>query len=202
MGLVVTWHVAMDAGRQVLAGLLDTPAGVPIAPPDSHVEVTSDPSTGSGRRLEPILTELDDFSPVSEVSTTPRETLTAKLERIRAECFQHPNGQVWLKQIDAEVQQAVKHVVEEALVQELNDYLGFARYERTGAAKPAQQHRSGSWGRSLRTLWGTVEVRVPKLRQGNKQRPWQVLVRYERNFGPWLDLQLHLYRLGLSQYDL
>jgi transposase-like protein len=29
-----------------------------------------------------------------------------------------------------------------------------------------------------------------------------VLVRYERNFGPWLDLQLHLYRLGLSQYDL
>ncbi|MFQ5814517.1 MAG: transposase, partial [Anaerolineae bacterium] len=162
--------------------------------PDSHVEVTID--------LEPILTELDDFSPVSEVSTTSRETLTAKLERIRAECFRHPVGQVWLKQIDAEVQQVVKRVVEEALVQELNDYLGFARYERTGAAKPARQHRSGSWGRSLRTLWGTVEVRVPKLRKGNKRRPWQVLVRYERNFGPWLDLQLHLYRLGLSQRDL
>ena len=78
----------------------------------------------------------------------------------------------------------------------------FDRYERTGAAKPAHQHRSGSWSRSLRTLWGESEIRIPKLRKGNKKRTWQVLERYERNFGPWLDLQLHLYRLGLSQYDL
>ena len=153
--------------------------------------------------LEPILAELDDFSPTSDISTTARQALTAKLERIRAECFQHPVGQAWMKQIDAEVhQEVVKRVVEEALVQELNDYLGFERYEWTGAAKPAHQHRSGAWGRGLRTLWGTVEVRVPKLRKGNQARPWQVLVRYERNFGPWLDLQLHLYRLGLSQHDL
>ena len=194
LGLVFTGHVALDAGRQVLSDLMDSPVDVPVAPPDSHVEVTLD--------LAPILAELDDFSPTREVSTTAREALTAQFERIRAECFQHPVGQVWLKQIDAEVQRVVKRVVEEALVQELNDYLGFARYERTAAAKPAQQHRSGTWERSLRSLWGTVEVRVPKLRQGNKARPWQVLVRYERNFGPWLDLQLHLYRLGLSQYDL
>ncbi|MFQ5814547.1 MAG: transposase [Anaerolineae bacterium] len=194
LGLVFTGQVALDAGRQVLSGLMDIQVSVPVAPPDSHVEVTID--------LEPILAELDDFSPTSEVSITARKALTARLERIRAECFQHPVGQAWLKQIDAEVQGVVKRVVEEALVQELNDYLGFERYERTDAAKPAHQHRSGTWGRSLRTVWGAVEVRVPKLRTGNKARPWQVLVRYERNFGPWLDLQLHLYRLGLSQQDL
>ena len=194
LGLVFTSHVALDAGRQVLSGLVDTKASVPVAQPDSHVEVTID--------LEPILAALDDFSPTSDISTTARQALTAKLERIRAECFQHPVGQAWMKQIDAEVHRVVKGVVEAALVQELNDYLGFERYERTGAAKLAHQHRSGTWGRGLRTLWGTVEVRVPKLRKGNKARPWQVLVRYERNFGPWLDLQLHLYRLGLSQYDL
>ena len=46
-----------------------------------NVEVTID--------LKPILAELD-FSPASETFTTAREALTAKFERIRAECFQHP----------------------------------------------------------------------------------------------------------------
>lgn len=194
MGLVFVSQAAVDAGRQVLCGLIDTRASVPVTQPDSHVEVTID--------LEPILAELDDFSPVSEVSTTAREALTAKFERIQAECFQHPVGQAWMKQIETEVQRVIERVVEEALIQELNEYLGFERYERTGAAKPAHQHRSVTWGRSLRTVWGGVETRVPKLRKGNEERSWQVLVRYERDFGPWLDLQLHLYRLGLSQYDL
>ena len=71
-----------------------------------------------------------------------------------------------------------------------------------GSAKPAHQHRSGTWSRSLRTVWSGVEISVPKLRSGNTERPWQVLERYERSFGPWLDVQLHFYRLGLSQYDL
>jgi putative transposase len=194
LGLVFTSHGALGAGRQVLSGLVNAKASVPVAQPDSHIEVTID--------LEPILAALDDFSPTSDISTTARQALSAKLERIRAECFQHLVSQAWMKRIDAEVQQVIQRVVEEALVQELNEYLGFGRYERTGAAKPAHQHRSGSWGRSLRTLWGAIEIRAPKLRKGNKGRPWRVLVRYERNFGPWLDLQLHLYRLGLSQYDL
>jgi transposase-like protein len=169
-------------------------ARVSVTQPDNQVEVLIN--------LEPILAELDEFSPLGEIPTTAREALGARLERIRAECFQHPVSQAWMKQINAEVQQVIKRVVAEALVQELNEYLGFERYERIGAAKPAHQHRSGAWGRSLRTVWGEVEIRVPKLRQGNKKRSWQVLVRYERNFGPWLDLQLHLYRLGLSRYDL
>ena len=83
--LVFVSQAAVDAGRQVLCGSIDTRASVPVAQPDSHIEVTID--------LEPILAELDDFSPVSEVSTTAREALTAKFERIQAECFQHPVGQ-------------------------------------------------------------------------------------------------------------
>jgi putative transposase len=194
LGLVFVSQAAVDTCCQVLSGPIDAKVGAPVTQPDGHVEVTID--------LEPILVELDDFSPSSEVSTTAREALSAKFERIWAECFQHPVGQAWMKQIDAEVRGVIKRIVEEALVQELNEYLGFERYERTGAAKLAHQHRSGTWGRSLRTVWGEAEIRVPKLRKGNQERSWQVLVRYERNFGPWLDLQLHLYRLGLSQYDL
>ena len=30
----------------------------------------------------------------------------------------------------------------------------------------------------------------------------EILKRYERSLGPWLDLQIHLYTLGLSQRDL
>lgn len=161
---------------------------------DSSVEVTVD--------LEPLLAELGDLSPTDEIPTTSREALTARLERIQAECFQHPVGKALMERLETEVQQLVKRLVEEALVQELDQYLGFRRYERTGSAKPVHQHRSGSWPRSLRTMWGSIGIRVPKLRRGNKARPWQVLERYERSFGPWLDLQLHLYLLGLSQRDL
>lgn len=84
----------------MLPGLIDTRVTVPVARLDSHVEVTID--------LEPILAELDDFSPVSESSTTAREALTAKFERIRAEGFQHPVGEVLMKQIDAQVQHVVR----------------------------------------------------------------------------------------------
>jgi len=194
--LVIILPVAIEDGRRGLSGLLYTKASVKVqvAQPESHVEVTID--------LESILTEIEDFSPTGEVSTTAREALTARFERIRAECFQYPVGQALMEQANTQVKQVITSVIEEAIVQELNEHLGFERYERTGEAKPAHQHRSGTWSRSVRTLWGETEVRVPKLRQGNKERNWQILERYERNFGPWLDLQLHLYRLGLSQYDL
>lgn len=197
--LLVILHVAAGELRRVLPGQDEAKqvqrANVSIAQPDTTlVEVTID--------LEPILAELGDLSPTGEMSITAREALTAKFERIRAECFQHPVSQALMEQLDAEVQQLVKRLIEEALILELNEYLGFERYERTGSAKPAHQHRSGSWSRSLRTMWGSTDICVPKLRRGNKERPWQVLERYERSFGLWLDLQLHLYLLGLSQCDL
>jgi len=194
--LVIILPVAVDDGRRVLSSFLYTKVSAEIKtiPPKSHVEVTID--------LEPILAEIEDFSPTGEFYATDREALTAKFERIRAECFQHPVSRVLMEQIGGEVQQVIIRTLEEALVQELKEHLGFDWYERTGVAKPAHRHRSGTWSRSLRTLWGESNIRVPKLRKGNKERFWQVLERYERNFGPWLDLQLHLYRLGLSQYDL
>jgi transposase-like protein len=194
--LIIILPMAVDDGRRVLSNLLYTKTSVKVqaAQPESHAEVTID--------LEPILAEIEDFSPLGEVYATAREALTAKFERVRAECFQHPVGQALMEQGDAEVQQVIVRTIGEALIHELNEHLGFERYERTGPAKPAHQHRSGTWSRSLRTLWGETETRVPKLRKGNKERSWQVLERYERNFGPWFDLQLHLYRLGLSQRDL
>ena len=105
--------------------------------------------------------------------------------------------------MEAGVRQVVQQVIEEALIQELNEYLGFAPYERTGEAKTPERHRSGYWTRTVRTSWGNIgELHIPKLRCGNEKRAWQVLKRYERSFGPWLDLQLYLYTVGASQSNL
>ena len=162
---------------------------------ESEIEVTID--------LEPILADLRDLPLASENSTTQsREELTAQIESIRAECFKHPVSHALMEQLESNTQSEVAWIIDEALVKELDEFLGFERYERTGEAKPPSQHRSGSYPRSLRTMWGTSNVRVPKLRCGNKKREWKVLERYERSFGPWFDVQLHLYRLGLSQGDL
>lgn len=73
-----------------------------------------------------------------------------------------------MKRLDAEAQQLIKRLVEEALVRELDEYLGFGRYERTGSAKPAHQHRSGGWTRSLRTMWGSTELVYPNCGMGTK----------------------------------
>ena len=162
---------------------------------DSAVEITID--------LEPLLAELGDLSPTNVESTTiSREALTARIESIRAECFHHPVSHELMKQLEDGSKDVISRVINEALTKELDEYLGFGRYERTGEAKPPSRHRSGFFPRSLRTVWGPTGVRVPKLRRGNKKRNWQVIERYERSFGPWLDLQLHMYRLGFSQRDL
>jgi hypothetical protein len=133
--LVIILPVAVDDGRRVLSGLLHAKATVEVQATlrESHVEVTID--------LEPILAEIEDFSPTCEIPTTAREALTAKLERIRAECFQHPVGQALVEQIDAQVQQVITRVIEEALAQELSEHLGFEPYERTRATKLAHQYR-------------------------------------------------------------
>ncbi len=57
-----------------------------------------------------------------------------------------------MERIDSEAQQVVKRLIEEALVAELDEFLGFARYERTGSAKPEHKHRSGGYERGLRTV--------------------------------------------------
>jgi hypothetical protein len=74
--------------------------------------------------LEPILNNLGDLSPSNEMSSTEREALTARLERIKAECYQHPVSRALMERIDAEAQQIVKRLIEEALVEEMKEFLG------------------------------------------------------------------------------
>lgn len=98
----------------------------------------------------------------------------------------------------------VKSCLEEALRQELSEHLGFGRYERNGSGpKPAAAQRSGYFERGVSTDHGHIaDLKVPKLRCGNKERDWKILSRYQSCLQYVLDELLYVYILGLSLRDL
>ncbi|MCZ7575380.1 MAG: transposase [Ardenticatenaceae bacterium] len=98
----------------------------------------------------------------------------------------------------------IKATLESALRAELDRYLGFGRYARQPSGKkPPEYQRSGSYRRPVETEYGPIaDLQVPKLRAGNRARPWQILQRYHRARQMVLDKALYLYALGLSLRDL
>ena len=98
----------------------------------------------------------------------------------------------------------VKTCLEEALKEELNEHLGFCHYERSsGESKPPEAQRSGYFKRRVDTDHGTIpDLRVPKLRRGNKEREWKILTRYQSSLQYVLSGLLYIYMMGLSIRDL
>ena len=95
-----------------------------------------------------------------------------------------------------EVVSTVKTVLESALKEELKAFLKpLTREERP--------HRSGYYRRGLNTQYGRIQdLAVPKLRQRNREREWQILQKYERSLGNLLDWMCCLYVMGRSLRDL
>jgi len=107
------------------------------------------------------------------------------------------------EQVQAQVLSAVKWTLEQALDEEVIGYLGCGRYERGFRPRCPEETRSGSYARELWTQYGCIpDLRVPKLRRGNRQLRWETITRYERCWGPFLDQQLLHYCLGHSLRDL
>jgi transposase-like protein len=97
----------------------------------------------------------------------------------------------------------VKWTLERALEEEVTSSLGCERYERGLAPRSPEATRSGTYKRELWTQYGCIfDLRVPKLRRGNRRLNWQSIERYERCWGPFLDQQLLHYALGHSLRDL
>ncbi|MEN8445073.1 MAG: transposase [Cyanobacteria bacterium J06555_13] len=119
----------------------------------------------------------------------------AQILRIQSTSF-HPALSTAL---EAKLRQAVvgvtKAILEAALVEELS-----AERERH---REQLGRRSGYFTRVLDTEQGRIEqLRVPKLRRGNKTRSWQILERYHRGVGSLMNFTLSLYVMGLSLRDL
>ncbi|PSB12996.1 hypothetical protein C7B65_27205, partial [Phormidesmis priestleyi ULC007] len=108
----------------------------------------------------------------------------------------HPELEAALaEQLRREVVNTVKQVLEGALREEVTEFL-----KHLEGKKP---YRSGYYERQLHTQYGTIEkLQVPKLRERNPERHWQILERYQRSLGNLLDWLCCLYVMGLSLRDL
>ena len=115
--------------------------------------------------------------------------------RVKANTFYPKVNEVLQEKLHNDVKAVVKTTIEAALVEELKADLGNLQ-----GAKP---RRSGYFHRSLDTQYGHIgELQVPKLRQRNRERQWQILTRYQRQLGCLLDWLCCLLVMGLSLRDL
>ena len=118
-----------------------------------------------------------------------------QIVRIKHASFQPEINEALEAQLREQVKIAVQTTVEGALEAELAEDLA-GRVEE----KP---RRSGFFHRVMDTQYGRIaELRVPKLRWGNKEREWHILQRYQRGLSSFLGFALYLYGLGLSLRDL
>ena len=107
------------------------------------------------------------------------------------------------RQVHTRALATVQWTLEQAVDEEVRAYLGRARYERDSVPHRPEETRSGAYGRELWTQYGRIaNLRVPKLRRGNRHLQWQTITRYEHCWGPLLDQHLLHYCLGHSLRDL
>jgi len=115
--------------------------------------------------------------------------------RVKASSFQPELDEALEQALRTAVLGAVKTTLEAALKEEVK-----AALAQMGKERP---RRSGYFQRGLDTQYGHLsDLRVPKLRQRNKEREWQILQRYQRGLGNLVNWLCCLYVMGLSLRDL
>jgi putative transposase len=115
--------------------------------------------------------------------------------RVKASSFQPELDEALEQALRSAVLGAVKTTLEAALNEEVK-----AELAKMGKDRP---RRSGYFQRGLDTQYGHLsDLRVPKLRQRNSEREWQILQRYQRGLGNLLNWLCCLYVMGLSLRDL
>ncbi|NEQ47725.1 MAG: hypothetical protein F6K00_31005 [Leptolyngbya sp. SIOISBB] len=120
---------------------------------------------------------------------------TEEIRRVQNQTFQQSLNEALAAELRRNVVQTVQTVLETALVEELKQDLS--------AFETAPPRRSGYYGRVVDTQYGRIEaLRVPKLRERNRERQWHILSRYQRGLQGDLDWVCYLYVLGLSLRDL
>ncbi|NEQ47477.1 MAG: hypothetical protein F6K00_29620 [Leptolyngbya sp. SIOISBB] len=120
---------------------------------------------------------------------------TEEIRRVQNQTFQQSLNEALAAELRRNVVQTVQTVLETALVEELKQDLS--------AFETAPPRRSGYYGRVVDTQYGRIEaLRVPKLRERNRERQWHILSRYQRGLQGYLDWVCYLYVLGLSLRDL
>jgi len=130
--------------------------------------------------------------------------LKNQVDRIWFATFHADLADTLTQQLRWQALQGVQATLEAALREEVAAYRDHLRATARAAARTPSPFRcAGSYHRRVLTSYGLIpDLRVPKLRSGNADRPWQILTRYQLVMQDVLDLALYLYTLGLSIRDL
>jgi transposase-like protein len=130
--------------------------------------------------------------------------LKDQVDRIWLTSFHTDLADTLTQQLRQQALQGVQATLEAALREEVTAYRDHLRTTARAAARSPSPFRcAGHYHRRVLTSYGLIpDLRVPKLRSGNADRPWQILTRYQLAMQPVLDLALYLYTLGLSIRDL
>jgi putative transposase len=130
--------------------------------------------------------------------------LKDQVDRIWLTSFQSDLADTLTQQLRVQALQSVQATLEAALREEVAAYRDHLRATECAASRTPSPFRcAGHYRRRVLTSYGLIpDLRVPKLRSGNADRPWQILTRYQLAMQPVLDVALYLYTLGLSIRDL
>jgi transposase-like protein len=121
-----------------------------------------------------------------------------QVKRIWQHSFQSELDSALEQQMRTHALASVQAVLEAALSEEVEA-------ERQTATDPALRdvYRSGYFSRQVLTSFGLLpQLRVPKLRRGNRLRQWRILQRYQQAMPVLLDKLCYVYTMGLSLRDL
>lgn len=119
----------------------------------------------------------------------------SQILRIRAQGIHPELSEKLTKSLSLAVISTVKTVMEGALQAEMAEFLS--------GLEGKKPQRSGTYPRGLNTQYGAIDdLQVPKLRERNRERTWEILERYQRSLGNLMDWLCSLYVMGLSLRDL
>lgn len=130
--------------------------------------------------------------------------LKDQVDRIWLASFHTDLTDTLTQQLRQQALLGVQAALEAALCEEVADYRDRLRTAARAAGRTPSPFRcAGQYHRRVLTTYGLIpDLRVPKLRSGNADRPWQILTRYQLAMQVVLDQALYLYTLGLSLRDL
>lgn len=126
-----------------------------------------------------------------------------QVDRIWYESFHTLLADTLLVQLRQHALVGVRAALETALLEEVRAYQQTCRQSTATLLPPSAFHRAGTYVRRVLTSYGFIpDLRVPKLRSGNRDRSWHILARYQLAMPEVLDQALYLYTIGLSIRDL
>ena len=98
---------------------------------------------------------------------------------------------------DGLIKQLTKRIVETAMNAEMNEHLGYDKYQRTPDSKNS---RNGTSKKKISTEVGSISIDIPRDRSGEFEP--QIIPKHEKRFKGFDDKIISMYALGLSTRDI